>query len=134
MGMRQLLEQIPKRLIEIRDIQCVMALSERIGGQNIAGQGLERLQDIDRLSILLELLQPAKEFLDVIFEQVITSSDVGFGEELRNGSASQAMMVMLRSSYHCLRRVEVRQGPWILVPLLSHFPAVDLVEIRVIHV
>jgi len=88
MAMGQLLEQLPERLIEILNIQIVMRLSKRIGSQDIAGQSLERLQDIKRLSILLELLQPANKLLDVILEHIVKPSDISFREKLRNSSPS----------------------------------------------
>ena len=109
-----------------------MRFSKRIRGQDIARGSFETIQDIDRLSTLLKLLQPAKKLFGVVFDHVVETSDIGFGKELRDGASTQTVVIVLNGCYDSLRGAEVRQGPGILIPLLAYFAAVDIIEVWIV--
>ena len=67
-------------------------------------------------------------------EDVVEFPDIGFGEERRHRRSSYTMMSMFHGSEHGLGGIEVRYGPLIFIPLLSHLSTINIIEIWVIDV
>ena len=65
-------------------------------------------------------------------KHVVQFPNIGFGEEGRYGCTTHAMMSMVHCSEHSFRRIEVRDSPFVFIPLFAHLAAIHIIEIRII--
>ena len=102
------MEQLLKPLVEVLHIQILVVLPKGIRGYHITRQGLEAIQEVERLAGVLPFLQSQAELGNVLVEHVVEFPDIGFREEGGNQRTPEMVVRVVDCRGHGLGRVKVR--------------------------